>query len=312
MTFVIDIWQVFSTGVLGCAASAYSPRCTVLRIVLLFLNIGLSIFDCYSDWHVWTTIRDEGFDHPLLEVPTTWVNAWLVFTVLGTVTALFSVLNELSGAVFFLRQCNSNINIEESDLCQPCSAMGFNYVTRTEFLALINLCVEDFPLLILALLFDGTSYTCSHPMLAQSDSSAIPRTVLISSLASALDVAWCLLRVSFRIFMRFIIIRNKDRVKKYDSKKEDRIDANKIYPMPEQYKWYLILCVVPHALTTVICNGIALIVSVAAAIIAALILSNHILADSNHELGVYRNQPDMQLLTNVSAIIANGTVGVYA
>ena len=49
---------VCDTKLLGCVANVYGPKCTMLRIVLLLFNIGLSVFDCYSDWKVWIAIKD--------------------------------------------------------------------------------------------------------------------------------------------------------------------------------------------------------------------------------------------------------------
>ena len=89
-----------TTG-LGFASCMYSSHCLVLRLILLFLNIGLSVFDCYSDWRVWIHIRESGFNHPLLQMPVEWTRAWLVFTCAGTTTAGLYFLDEISGALIF-------------------------------------------------------------------------------------------------------------------------------------------------------------------------------------------------------------------
>ena len=125
-----------TTG-LGCATCMQSSYCLVWRIILLFLNISLSVFDCYSDWQVWIRIRESGFDHPLLQMPVHWTRAWLVFTCAGTATAGLYILNELSGVLIFYRRYRKSRSVEQADICRPCHAGGFNYVTREEILALV-------------------------------------------------------------------------------------------------------------------------------------------------------------------------------
>ena len=70
----------------------------------------------------------------------------------------------------------------------------------------------------------------------------------------------------------------------------DKLYANEFYS--KQYKWYLGVCVVPHALGTLICNGLAFIASIAAVTIAGSIISHSELwLGSNQELGMYRSYP---------------------
>ena len=288
-----------STG-FGCAGRLYSPRCVILRIILVFLNLGLSAFDCYSDWQVWLTIREDGFGHPLLQLPTHWARAWLVFAALGSITAVLSVLNEASGILLFYRQYqNANEDIEKYDICKPCSAKGFNYITRAESLALTNICVEDLPLLILTLLFAAIQYSCNHP--TPNDYSSIMKLVFVSSLASLLHVSWSLLRCLFRISLRACSHRSQTKSGSR-TELETKITANELYPRHHRMK----SCITCHSITMVAVYGITIGISVTAIAMTQhqMVLTRR-LVDPSQELNVYRSHPQTQLLTNASSVIGN-------
>ena len=195
---VVGIYERF----FGCVAAFYkrdSKKCFLVRFALLCINLALSVFDCYTDFKVWRTLTNEGFQHPLLEFPPGWATAWLVFTVLGTITAFLVALNEVSLLWDYYKK----------DACRSCTGAGFNFVTRSEALTLINIIVEDLPLLVLTILYGATRYSCNHPTPSDGHKSSILIAVLLSSLASLADVGWTFLRGQFRIMVR--CYRDRDR-----------------------------------------------------------------------------------------------------
>jgi hypothetical protein len=302
---------------LSCFGGMYSPSCLYIRIFLLLLNIGLSIFDCWSDWNVWSAVKNGGLNHPLLELPVVWIWLWLGFTVLGTVTAVVVILNEIAELiVLFNTAIQHHRHKDDSprgvrNTCFNCwDDSGFNYITRSEWLSLINLISEDFPLLILTLLLDGISYSCYHPMLMGSDSSQISKSVLISSLASLADIGWCLVRLVVRIIFTNTRCRECLREKGF-SDHMDFLYDNKLKRNCAKctYKW---LCKRLHAFSSVTCNVLAIIISIfAAAIVAAVFSGNGLFfPQSNGQLCIYHNTDDPQCLTNVSAIIASNSSGI--
>lgn len=295
-----DILLAFSkvTG-FGCATRVYSSHCLVWRILLLFVNLSLSTFDCYSDWHVWVTIREIGFNHPLLQIPTHWTRAWLVFISVGTATAGLYVLNELSGVLLFYHQYrNPDRDADKADLCRPCIARGCNYITRAEVIALVNITLEDLPLLVLSLVFAAVKYSCNHP--TPEDNSAISSLVFVSSLASFLDVGWSLLRFIFRMGLRACSHHIKTKVTK---SRKWRSTTHQLYPKHRKMK----LCLTCHSITLMLVYGLTIGISV-----TAIALTQHrgaltgmFLVDSSQELSIYRSYPQEQLLINVSTIMDN-------
>lgn len=280
-------------GILGCAAHLYTPKCCFIRSFLLFINCALSVFDCYSDWKVWQVISDKGFNHPLLQFPQSWSKAWLTFTILGTVTTSLSIINEFTAIIFFSRQCtNHHRSSVSSDICCfPCSRCGINYVTRCEILALLNLLLEDIPLMVFTLLFAATKYSCNLPFPVSSSALLLP--VFVSSLASVADVGWCFVRGIFRCTMRVVSHRNEEM---------EAAEANEMYP--KQYS--LVVCFVCHTLLMMLFYFIAILLSLAAVITAAVFLSHSeasSLTDPNKELLIYRTFPENHVLSNASAVI---------
>ena len=281
--------------------------CTALIVlclgILLFLNIGLSVFDCYSDWRVWIHIRESGFDHPLLQMPVEWTTAWLVFTCAGTATAGLYFLNEISGALIFYQQYKkSGNNIKKVDICRPCNAGGFNYATRAEILALVNNSLEDLPLLILSLLFAATQYSCNLP--TPQDNASILRLVFISSLASLIEVGWSILRFVFRMSQRACSSRRSIKTKLkpiISSKYVAVVTGNELYPKQHKMKF----CFVSHLVTAILMYGLTLCISVTAIVLTQHhgVLNGTFLVDPSQELNIYRSYPQEELLINVSSVL---------
>lgn len=258
----------------------------------MFVKVALSVFDCYTDFKVWMTLRDKGFEHPFLQLPPSWVTAWLVFAVLGTITAFFIVLNEIS---LLLDQCNLDL------CCCLCTVFGCNFVTRSEALTLINIIVEDLPLLILTILLAASRYSCNDPV--PSDTSSILKAVLLSSVASAGFVGWTFLRGMFRILIRCCRQRNHF----HHSEKDEKLDANELYPREHNMG----LCMAIHTILTLLFHVLTLILSFGT-IVLAIVLLNHGRVgnlDPSKELNVYLKYPNDQVhdLTTTSAIIQTGS-----
>ena len=234
------------------------------------------------------TLKDKGFEHPFLQLPPSWATAWLVFTVLGTITAFFVVLNEIS---LLLDYCNS-------DPC--CCTCGCNFVTRSEASTLINIIVEDLPLLILTILLAASRYSCNHP--TPSDTSSILKAVLFSLLASAGFVGWTFLRGMFRILVRCCRERNH-------SHHSEKLDANELYPRESSVG----PCMVIHTILMPLLHLVMLTLSIGT-IVIVLILLNHgkvgINSDPSKELNVYFEYSNDQVdhLTT-SAILQRGDEG---
>ena len=296
-----DLLQAFQkTNGLGCATCMQSSYCLVWRIILLFINFGLSAFDCYSDWQVWIRITESGFNHPLLQMPVHWTRAWLVFTCAGTATAGLYILNELSGVLIFYRRYKKSRNGEQADICRPCNAGGFNYVTRAEILALVNNSLEDLPLLILSLLFAAAQYSCNHP--TPEDNSSILRLVLISSLASLMEVGWSISRFVVRMSQRACSNRTPTKGEPTIISKSVVVRANQLlYPKQHKMKF----CIISHLITGIAMYGLTLCISVTAIALTQHhgVLNGSFLINPNQELNIYRSYPQEQQLINVSSIL---------
>lgn len=295
----LDIFFPFLKSREGCAAChLFSPQYVMWRIILFFICFCITAFDCYSDWHVWISVRETGYNHPLLKIPTQWTTSWFVFSTFGTVTALLYILNELSGVVFlYCKYTSFSGNPKKADICRPCTARGCNFITRAEVLALVNITSEDLPLLVLSLIFAAAQVSCSHP--TPEDNSAILKLVFISSLASLLDVGFGSLRYLFRLSQRAC----NDRKKTICCSKEVRrsVRENQLYPKQHQMKW----CLIFHSAALALIYGLTICVSVTAIAMTQHkdVLTGSLFVDPSQKLGIYRSYPHDQLLINVSTVI---------
>lgn len=185
-----------TTG-LGCAGCVQSSYCLIFKIILFFLSLALSSFDCYSDWSVWANIRKRTTNSQL---PLQWTQSWLVFSAIGTAITVLYIMNEVSGIVALYRQYKKRESVKKMDLCRPCVLVGCNYITRAEVLALMCVALEDLPLLILTIIFSAFQYKCNH--LKPLENLPILKFVYISALASLLTIGWNLLRFLFYLALR--------------------------------------------------------------------------------------------------------------
>ena len=279
-----------------CVGCFQEPLCRRFRMLLLILNISLSVFDTVTDWYVWVTVKNEGLDHPLLKLTDVWVWLWFLFTLLGTLTAVIVVINEISLMMSLLCFKGEADNI----LCNVCTICGFNYVTMSELLALINLCVEDLPLQVMSLLIDGIGYTCHHPMLTDSDRSKIVIAVFVSSLASILDVGWCLVRLSTRLFIVYCSVKARNRATSLSYTEDNFLYAN---DLDGGKCLYVSFFMIPHFIGGLIFNVLTFLLSLGAFVVSVSILNNSgLIPNYNRELGVYNNFADPKWLSDVSNI----------
>lgn len=113
----------------------------VVQAVLMFISLGIAIFDSYTDWNVWVGLNNHGFG--LLQAPNYLLYAWLAFTIMGTLLTVISfsidVIDLVSGR----------------NMCCKC---GFNSLTCAEVLSFFNLVLEDLPILAL---------TCAYVLFRQ-------------------------------------------------------------------------------------------------------------------------------------------------
>ena len=130
----------------GCTSEVAPQRCgKVVQIVFLIVSFLFGVFDSFTDWNAWVSLRSDNFG--LVQVPEALIQAWLGFTIMGTVLFVVSLLNDLMDLL-----CISTSKID--DLKSKCyGSFGFNSLTRSEILAFLNTIFEDVPLLILTCVY---------------------------------------------------------------------------------------------------------------------------------------------------------------
>lgn len=110
----------------------------VVQAVLMFISLGIAIFDSYTDWNVWVGLNNYGFG--LLQAPDYIIYPWLAFTIMGTLLTVIS------------------FSVDVIDLVSRWNMCGFNSLTCAEVLSFFNLVLEDLPILAL---------TCAYVLLRQ-------------------------------------------------------------------------------------------------------------------------------------------------
>ena len=328
---LVTLGYLKTTG-MACATCAHNSKCVALRVILFCLTLALRAFDCYTHWRVWLTIRDSGLEHPLLSIPTQWTKAWFAFTCIGTTSAGLYIVNEISGVIAFYREYRKK---RVTDLCVPCSAVGFNYVTRVEILSLVNISLEDLPLLTLSLVFAAAQYSCNSP--TPSDNRSLLNAVFYSSLASLLQVVWCLTRFLFHLLvracnrckMRSKPSRSSSRSGSKNEKepeegeemkrkmKEKELELEETDSKVRRRQLYptkccrMKCCVVFHSVALLVVCGLTICISV-----TAITLTKHegVLSetffDPDQQLSIYQTHPQQRLLLNVSNVIDSKNAGV--
>lgn len=309
------------TAGLGCITRCtYTSHCLVCKIILFILSTALRSLDNFSHWQVWITIRESGLNHPLLKLPDTWTKAWLVFTCIGTGMAVIYIVNELSGVIGFYREYKK---IAREDICLPCSAVGLNHITRIEILSLVNIIVEELPLLVLSLLFAAAQYTCNHP--TPTENVPVLKVVFYSSLSSLLQIGWSLFRFIFHLLLRAYSncraktnlsdtnkakdLKAKMKAKELEmspKKSKSRISQRQLYPSKHRkVKW----CITCHSITMLLVCGLTITISVTAIALTQNkdTLTNNFSFDPSQQLSVYRDYPQEYILINVSTIINSKT-----
>ena len=159
----------------GCFVDTYSPARVRWRVLLLCTYIYVAGFDSVSDLVAWGAFLKQGFGHPLLPVPALWSAAWGLFAITGLALALVSTMHEV------VRLFELKGGIGHKNFCQ----------SHAELMPLLGLLLEDVPMLVLALLYGLSQYTCSAHSVANSKDVLVP--VLISSIATLLATLWRLI-----------------------------------------------------------------------------------------------------------------------
>ena len=111
-----------------------------------------------------------GFGHPLLPIPPLWSAVWGLFAVSGLLLAMVSTSHEVM-SIFHLK----------GSFCK----------SHAEMMPMVGLLFEDIPMLVLALLYGLSQYTCSGRAITESSDALVP--ILISSIATALATFWRLI-----------------------------------------------------------------------------------------------------------------------
>lgn len=318
---------------LSCAIRQHNSKCLSLKSILFCLTFGLSVFDGYTHWKVWLTIRDSGLSHPLLRVPSQWTKAWLVFTCIGTGSASLYIINELSGLVAFYREYSAK---RRADPCLPCKAVGFNFITRSEILTLLNISLEDLPLLVLSLLFAAAQYSCNHP--TPSENLSILNVVFISSLASLLHAGWCMIRFLFYLVLRACSqrcgrVKSKNKQPTATMKegeeatdceetrkkmKEKELELERESTKFQKRQLYapkcckMKCCIICHTVALMVVCSLTIVISTAAIALAKNhnVLTENFFLDPSKRLSVYRAYPQEEIIVNVSTIISSKSIGV--
>ena len=149
---------------------SYSPTRTNCRVILLCIYIYIAGFDSVSDLVAWGSFLKVGFGHPLLPIPPLWSAVWGLFAVSGLLLAMVSTSHEVM-SIFHLK----------GSFCK----------SHAEMMPLVGLLFEDIPMLVLALLYGLSQYTCSGRTITESSDALVP--ILISSIATALATFWRLI-----------------------------------------------------------------------------------------------------------------------
>ena len=78
----------------GCTSEVPAQRCgKVVQIVFLIVSFLFGVFDSFTDWNAWVSLRSDNFG--LVQVPEALIQAWLGFTIMGTVLFVVSLLNDV-------------------------------------------------------------------------------------------------------------------------------------------------------------------------------------------------------------------------
>lgn len=120
----------------------------VAQAVLMFISLGVAVFDSYTDWSVWVGLNNYGFG--LLQAPDYFLYAWLAFTIMGTLLTVIS------------------FSIDVIDLVSGWNICGFNSLNCAEVLSFFNLVLEDLPILTL---------TCAYVLLRQQICAGFDPTI---------------------------------------------------------------------------------------------------------------------------------------
>ena len=329
---LVTLCYLKTTG-LACVVREHNSKCLSLRVILFCLTAGLTIFDGYTHWKVWLTIRESGLSHPLLRIPSQWTEAWLVFTCIGTGSACLYITNELSGVVAFYREYSGKTR---ADPCLPCKAVGLNFITRSEILTLLNISLEDLPLLVLSLLFAAAQYSCNHP--TPSENLSILNVVFISSLASLLHVGWCVIRFLFYLVLRAygqqcartrstrqpttttkeLVADSEEMRRKMKEKEVELAESENVDSKFQKRQLYAFkcckmkCCVVCHTVILMVVCSLTIVISTTAIVLAKNqdFLKETFFLDPNKQLSIYRTYPQEQIVVNASTIINNKGIGV--
>ena len=332
---LLPLCYLKTTG-LACVVREHNSKCLSLRVILFCLTAGLAIFDGYTHWKVWLTIRESGLSHPLIRIPSQWTEAWLVFTCIGTGSACLYITNELSGVVAFYREYSGKTR---ADPCLPCKAVGLNFITRSEILTLLNISLEDLPLLVLSLMFAAAQYSCNHP--TPSENLSILNFVFISSLASLLHVGWCVIRFLFYLVLRAyaqrcaraksnnntrqpttttkeLVAESEGMRRKMKEKEVELAELENVDSKFQTRQLYALkcckmkCCVVCHTVILMVVCSLTIVISTTAIVLAKDqdFLTETFFLDPSKQLGIYRTYPQEQILVNASTIINSKGIGV--
>ena len=118
MTSASEIGHYVSTATGLCLNfSDFSPSWVFLQTILFIISTGLSVFDTYTDWIVVLNFKEFGFNNPLLpsSIEIHWLHAWLLFTSIGTILTVISVLHDALVLFYSMfKSCKKHCS------CKPC------------------------------------------------------------------------------------------------------------------------------------------------------------------------------------------------
>ena len=282
----------------GCCLEItnFSPPWIAAQSIIFLISTGLSVFDTWTDWEVVKDFEEVGFSHPLLPHDVHWLRAWYLFASIGTILTIIAFLHDgisLLYSVYLSCCAGSTDEFTIDDPFKCCYVSGWNEKTRNETLSTIVLWFQDFPMLMLAVLYTISQTSCKVP--DSKDVTPILVDVGISTAATTVVSLWRLLRSFVRLCVRGNCCKN------CSTKEQDRVYPSGTCAQCCILPFFcgLVLQFIPVLLAAFFTIGIW----------SSLYLENFA-NNFDDSLGVYRfssNGTDERLF-NVSAIIPpNGT-----
>jgi hypothetical protein len=74
-------------------------KCLILQTILFVLSFLFFIFDLATDWVVVHRFNTLDFNHPLITPNNDVKTAWIFFTVIGTLLAVITIVNDCASVI---------------------------------------------------------------------------------------------------------------------------------------------------------------------------------------------------------------------